>query len=307
MTTTHPQSPAQARSRLESLTGTVERLLYIGANGFTAARMGLSDGHSLTAKGQALHGVQPGETPQLRGHHVNHPTYGSEFRAVDCHHVEPATPHALRTYLSSGLVRGIGPRLAEAIVEHFGLDTLAVIDTTPERLLDVPQIGPGRHREIVTAWQTHQEVRQLMILLQSAGISSTHAPRIVRHFHTEPHDAHDVTGVLEIIRTTPYRLTEVYGIGFTTADRLALWLGAPERSPQRLQAALLHTLEAAAGVGGHSFLWERQLYARTAKNLQDPTLGQLLPAELATLVAGRRVVMQDLPRDGQTCPAVFTP
>ncbi|MFJ9523392.1 ATP-dependent RecD-like DNA helicase [Kitasatospora sp. NPDC101801] len=290
----------------DAVGGIVERILYVGSGGFTAVRLGLEDGRSLTAKGEALLGVQPGETLQLTGHHAEHRTWGAEFRTLTCRYVEPASVRAIRSYLASGLVRGIGPKLADAIVDEFGLDTLQVIDTTPERLLEVHLIGRGRLREIIAAWQVHQEIRQLMILLQSAGISATHAPRIVRHFRVDRQEAHTVTDVLDIVQSTPYRLAEVFGIGFATADRLALWLGLPERSPQRLQAALLHTLEQA---GGHCFLWERQLYRRTVRNLgEDENLAELLPAELASLAATAAVVVQDLPdRNGQLRPAAFTP
>ncbi|MCP2309274.1 exodeoxyribonuclease V alpha subunit [Kitasatospora paracochleata] len=250
--------------------------------------------------------MHPGETLRLTGSFAVHPSYGREFRASGCQYVEPATIHAIRTYLASGLVRGIGPKLADAIVDEFKLDTLQIIDTAPERLLEVHLIGPSRYREIVAAWQAHQEIRQLMVLLQSAGISATHAPRIVRHFRIDLQEAQEVTDVLEIVQATPYRLTEVYGIGFVTADRLALWLGLPERSPQRLQAAMLHSLENA---GGHCFLWEKQLYRKTIKNLgEDESLADLLPAELASLVADQRVIAQDIPNGtGRLLPAVFTP
>ena len=291
----------------ETLEGIVERILYVGSGGFTAVRLGVDGGESLTAKGEALLGVQPGETLHLTGHHAGHATWGMEFRVAACRYVEPATVHAIRAYLASGLVRGIGPKLADAIVDQFKLDTLQVIDTTPDRLLEVHLIGKGRLKEIIAAWQVHQEIRQLMILLQGAAISATHAPRIVRHFRTDRQEAHSVTDVLDIVQSTPYRLTEVFGIGFTTADKLALWLGLPERSPQRLQSALLHTLESTAG---HCFLWERQLYQRTVRNLgDDELLAELLPAELASLVAAQSVIVQDLPhgRKGRLQPAVFTP
>ncbi|MFC8448985.1 ATP-dependent RecD-like DNA helicase [Kitasatospora sp. NPDC057223] len=294
------------------LEGIVERILYVGSGGFTAVRLGLENGQSLAAKGEALLGVQPGETLHLTGHPAEHPTWGQEFRAVSCRYIEPATLHAIRAYLASGLVRGVGPKLADAIVDEFKLDTLQVIDTTPERLLEVHLIGRKRLGEIIAAWQVHQEIRQLMILLQGAGISATHAPRIVRHFRTDRKEAHTVTDVLDIVQSTPYRLTEVFGVGFLTADKLALSLGLPERSPQRLQAALLHTLEQARG---DCFLWERQLYPATVRNLgDDETLADLLPAELASLVATQNVIVQDLPhgqeqhgKERRLRPAVFTP
>ncbi|MGW6912846.1 SF1B family DNA helicase RecD2 [Kitasatospora sp. NPDC054939] len=287
--------------------GIVERILFVGSNGLTALRLGLEGGESLTAKGEVLVGVQPGETLQLTGTHAQHPVYGAEFHAVECRYVEPATLHAIRRYLASGLVKGIGPKLADAIVDHFELETLHVIDTSPGRLREVHLIGEARYAGIVAAWQVHQEIRQLMVLLQGAGISPTHAPRIAHHFRVERQEAHDVTDVLEIVQEAPYRLTEVYRIGFTTADRLALALGWPERSPERLRAALVHTLEDSAVRDGQTFLYDDELFRATSENLRDEGLAALLPEQLDVLVGERRVVLQDLPHRGRLRPAVFTP
>ncbi|MFJ4679255.1 ATP-dependent RecD-like DNA helicase [Kitasatospora sp. NPDC088783] len=294
---------------VQTLQGTVERILFVAGNGLTALRLGLESGESLTAKGEVLAGVQPGETLQLVGTHAQHRVYGAEFHAVDCSYMEPATVHAIRKYLASGLVRGIGTKLADAIVGHFGLDTLQVIDTTPERLREVHLIGGARYTGIVAAWQVHQEIRQLMVLLQGAGISPTHAPRIAHHFRVEKGEAHTVTDVLDIVQDAPYRLTEVFRIGFATADKLALALGWPERSPERLQAALLHTLEEAAVRGGQTFLWDAELARKAAANLRDDGgLAELLPDQLDHLVEQSRVVVQEVPhRGGGLRPAVFTP
>ncbi|CAN3985951.1 SF1B family DNA helicase RecD2 [Kitasatospora purpeofusca] len=291
----------------ETVNGIVERILYVSGKGCTTLRLGLEDGTTVTATGEALLGVQPGETLHLTGKTTQHHTHGPQFHARDCHYTEPATLHAIRKYLACGLVKGIGPKLADAIVDEFKEDTLHIIDTAPDRLREVHLIGPARCTEIIASWQLHQEIRQLMILLQSAGISATHAPRIARHFRVERQEAHDVADVLEIIQDNPYRLTEVYRIGFKLADRLALWLGLPERSPHRLQAALLHTLDEAALKEGHCFLHERQLCARTTKNLGDDTLVDLLPAQLDALRAERRVIVQPVPHGDHYRPAVFAP
>ncbi|MFB8061770.1 helix-hairpin-helix domain-containing protein, partial [Kitasatospora purpeofusca] len=292
---------------LATVDGIVERILFVSSNGFTALRLGLEDGQGLTAKGEALVGVQPGETLQLTGTHAQHPVYGAEFLVAECCYVEPATMHAIRKYLASGLVRGIGPKLADAIVDHFKQDTLQIIDTTPARLREVHLIGEARYAGIVAGWQAHQEIRQLMVLLQGAGISPTHAPRIAHHFRVVRGEAHDVADVLEIVQEAPYRLTEVYRIAFATADKLALSLGWPERSPERLQAALVHTLEDSAVRDGQSFLHDTQLFRKTAENLRDESLEELLPAQLDILASERRVVLQDLPVRGRLRPAVFTP
>ncbi|MFF2629865.1 AAA family ATPase [Kitasatospora griseola] len=291
----------------ETVDGIVERILFVGSNGFTALRLGLESGESLTAKGEVLVGVQPGETLELTGTRAQHPVYGPEFHTTGCRYVEPATVHAIRRYLASGLVRGIGPKLADAIVDQFELDTLQIIDTTPARLREVHLIGEARYAGIVAAWQVHQEIRQLMVLLQGAGVSPTHAPRIAHHFRVEKGEAHDVADVLDIVQDTPYRLTEVFRIGFATADKLALSLGWPERSPERLQAALVHTLDEASVREGQTFLWDAELFRRTCANLRDDELAPLLPDQLDRLTADRRVVVQDLPHRGRLRPAVFPP
>ena len=291
----------------ESVEGIVERVVFVNRTGFTVVRLGLEDGESISAKGTVLLGVQPGETLRLVGQRGHNPTYGDEFAAEGCEYVEPATRHAIRRYLASGLVKGIGPRLAEAIVDEFKEDTLHVIDTTPERLLEVHLIGPTRCAEILASWQQHQEIRQLMVLLQSAEVSPTHAPRIAHYFRVERGEAKEVTDVLEIVQENPYRLTEVYRMGFKLADRVALWLGLPERSPQRLQAALLHTLDS-AGLDGHCFLFERQLVKQTmSKALGDQELEELLPEQLDVLRASQRVVVQLMPYQDTHYPAVFSP
>lgn len=235
-----------------TLEGIVERVVFADRSGFTVVALAV-DGQEEPARavGQILHGVQLGESLRLTGAWGQHPAHGHQFQAIDCDHMLPASQYAMRRYLASGLIKGIGPKLADAIVAEFGEHTMQVLEEEPERLLEVHQIGTGRYARIIEAWQLHQDIRELMLLLHGAGVPAGHAARIVQHFAAE------TDNVPALISEHPYRLTEVRGIGFHYADTLALWLGIPEQSPQRLRAGLLHALDQ-SGLQGHCYLaWPR--------------------------------------------------
>jgi exodeoxyribonuclease V alpha subunit len=231
----------------------VERLIVVRLDGYTVARVTAADGRELTAAGRALAGIQPGETIRIEGTWVAHAKYGSQFTVEVCEPIAPSSVRAIRLYLSSGMVRGIGPKLAGAIVEAFGADTLRVIDDEPERLLEVNLIGPGRKDQIVDSWITHKQVRELMVLLQGFGVGPSFAVRIYCEFGDSSAD---------VVRKDPYKLIEaVRGIGFATADKIALASGVPEDSPARCRAAVLDRLDAAAALSGHCFLPYSELLA----------------------------------------------
>ncbi|GAB7188672.1 ATP-dependent RecD-like DNA helicase [Kitasatospora sp. Ki12] len=275
--------------------GVVERVVYVRRDGFTIVRLSVAEGQTISASGDCLLDVQPGETLRLQGTRSMHPSYGEQLHATTCQHVAPSSCHAIRAYLASGLVKGIGRRLAEAIVDEFGEHTLDVIDETPERLLEVHLIGTKRYADILDAWQQHQEIRQIMVLLQNAGVSARHAPRIVHHFRDVVHEATGACEVLEIVCEHPYRLTEVHRVGFRTADRVALSLGLPEHGAERLQAAIVHVLEEVAGQQGHCFLRQEELLDEADRSLGG-SLRHLLPEQLDVLRAERHVVIEPLPQ-----------
>lgn len=279
---TQPEAPAV-------LECSVDRLIVVRVDGHTAARLTATDGTELTATGRALAGVQPGETVRVTGDWVTHQRYGRQFAVRTCEPVAPSSVRAIRLYLASGMVRGIGPKLAAAIVDAFGEDTLRVIDETPERLLEVNLIGPGRKDVIVDSWITHKQVRELMVLLQGFGVGPSYAVKIYAEFGDASAD---------VVRKDPYRLIEaVRGIGFTTADRIALASGVPEDSPARCQAAVLDRLDTAAAMSGHCFLpFSTLLTAATALLAQDPMLVRQAIDELTTQ---RRIVIDTTIGAGQ--------
>lgn len=270
----------EAHDRVE-LECSVDRLITVRPDGYTVARVTGPDGTEVIVAGRALSGVQPGETVRVRGEWITHAKYGTQLVVDTCEPAAPSGVRAIRLYLASGIVRGIGPKLAAAIVEAFGEETLTVIDETPERLLEVNLIGPGRKDLIADSWIAHKQVRELMVLLQGYGIGPSFAVKIYGEFGDSS---------AEIVTEDPYRLIEaVRGIGFTTADKIAMASGIPEDSPVRARAAVLDRLDAAAAVSGHCFLPYATLLAAAVALLGQDQL--LVRQAVDALAEQRRIVI----------------
>ncbi|WP_113703818.1 ATP-dependent RecD-like DNA helicase [Nonomuraea lactucae] len=270
---------------ISAVDASVEQLVYVRDDGYTVARMSADSGPGFVASGRALAGVQPGETLRLTGAWGEHPRHGSRFQVTGCERIAPSTVRAIQLYLGSGLIRGIGPRLAHAIVSHFGEETLTVIDTGPERLTEVVNIGPARQAQIVEAWKEQKEIAALMVVLQGFGISPLLAAKIYQVYGADS---------AAILASDPYQLIgRVRGIAFQTADRIALQSGVPERSPQRIKAAVLDRLDSAAVRGGHCFLSMTALLTQTAELVELDQ--ELVRPMVDALTAERRVVVEAAP------------
>ncbi|NYI08320.1 SF1B family DNA helicase RecD2 [Allostreptomyces psammosilenae] len=296
-----PPSPRraaeQAAARFAVVEGVLERITYANEEtGYTVARVdtGRGAGELLTVVG-ALLGAQPGESLRLHGRWTSHPQYGRQFTVENYTTVLPATVQGIRRYLGSGLIKGIGPRLADRIVEHFGTDTLTVIEEQPERLIEVPKLGPKRTRMIAAAWEEQKAIKEVMVFLQGVGVSTSLAVRIYKTYG----DAS-----ISVVREEPYRLAaDVWGIGFLTADRIAQAVGIPHDSPARVKAGLRHALSESAD-NGHCYLPEEALIAAAVKLLQLDT--GLVVECLAELVAEEGVVREELPGpDGPPVRALY--
>src|SRR5918911_3718234 len=245
---------------LATLDGVLERITYANEEtGYTVARV--TTGRSsdlLTVVGNLL-GAQPGESLRLQGRWTSHAQYGRQFQVETYTTVLPATIQGIRRYLGSGLIKGIGPRMAERIVDHFGPATLQVIEEDPKRLVEVPGLGPKRTAMITAAWAEQQAIKEVMVFLQGVGVSTSLAVRIYKQYG----DAS-----IAVVKNEPYRLaSDVWGIGFKTADTIARAVGIPHDSPARVKAGLQYTLSEATG-DGHCFLPEQQLIAEAIKILQ---------------------------------------
>src|SRR5262249_11764727 len=194
--------------RWSVLEAVLERITYANEeNGYTVARVdvgrGSGNGELVTVVG-ALLGAQPGESIRMRGRWGSHPQYGKQFHVDDYSTVLPATVQGIRRYLGSGLIKGIGPRLADRIVEHFGGDALDVIEQTPQRLIEVPKLGPKRTKLIAEAWEEQKAIKEVMVFLQGVGVSTSLAVRIYKQYNDKS---------IDVVRTEPYRLaSDVWGI-----------------------------------------------------------------------------------------------
>lgn len=283
-----PGARAAGAAALEILEGVLERVTYANEeNAWSVVRLAVSGRAELvTAVGNLL-GVQPGESLRLTGRWAVDPRYGEQFRVERYVTVKPATLVGIERYLGSGLVRGIGKQMAQRLVRHFGLATLDVIDASPERLREVDGIGPKRSARIRSAWVEQRDIRQVMLFLQSNGVSSTYAVKIYRQYRE-----HAITTVQE----NPYRLAiDIHGIGFKTADRIAANLGIAPTSPRRAEAGLLHVLGELSG-DGHVYVPREQLLGATVELLgvDEP----LVAAALETVTQAGHVVGEALPRGG---------
>ncbi|MFE6741169.1 SF1B family DNA helicase RecD2 [Streptomyces tubercidicus] len=276
--------------------GVLERITYANEeNGYTVARVdtGRGSGDLLTVVG-ALLGAQPGESLRMEGRWGSHPQYGKQFTVENYTTVLPATIQGIRRYLGSGLIKGIGPRIADRIVEHFGTDTLDIIEREPGRLVEVPGLGPKRTKLIGAAWEEQKAIKEVMVFLQGVGVSTSIAVRIYKKYG----DA-----AISVTRNEPYRLAaDVWGIGFLTADRIAQSVGIPHDSPDRVKAGLQYALSQSTDQG-HCFLPEEQLIADAVKLLQVDT-GLVIDclAELAADPEG--VVREKVPGGADGAPPV---
>ncbi|HXO26975.1 MAG TPA: AAA family ATPase, partial [Thermoanaerobaculia bacterium] len=265
--------------RPEVLEGTLERVVYANEeNAWSVVRLAVAGAREpVTAVGNLL-GVQPGESLRLTGSWTVDPRHGRQFRVVSYATVVPATAKGIERYLGSGLIRGIGRVMARRLVAAFGTETLEVIENQPQRLRDVEGIGPKRSADIKRAWDEQRDIKEVMIFLQSHGVSTTYAIKIYKIYGS---------AAVRWVRDNPYRLAvDVHGIGFATADRIAASLGISKLAPQRLEAGALHVLGEAAD-RGHLYLPRARLVEEADRLLEA---GPPLVDQAVTALAGAGLV-----------------
>ena len=259
-----------AMSEQVQIAGSVERITYYNAeNGYTVLRLkpdsrGMlpfryaSGREALITVVGNLPEVQPGEWLKLTGKWGNHAKHGRQFLAEFCEQSLPATTEGIKRYLGSGLIRGVGKVMAERIVTRFGEETLDVIEFEPERLQSVLGIGKKRVGQIMKAWEEQRAIKDVMIFLQSHGVSTNLATKIYKKYG----DAS-----LAVVQNTPYKLVQdVYGIGFKTADKIAQALGLAADDPGRIEAGIAYTLNRMAEEG-HVYMPQEELEPEAAEIL----------------------------------------
>jgi len=282
------------------LEGALERVTYANPEtGYTIARIDTGHGPDLTTAVGPLLGAQVGESLRLRGRWTSHPKYGKQFEVISYTTVLPATVQGIQRYLGSGLIKGIGPVMAERMVKHFGVDIMHIIDDSPERLIEVDGLGPKRTAMITTAWEEQKAIKEVMVFLQSVGVSTSLAVKIYKKYGDES---------VDVVRGEPYRLaSDVWGIGFKTADTIAVSVGIARDSPERIKAGLAYTLSEAAD-DGHCYLPVPNLITDAAKILEVPA--EMIGPCLDELAAVEGVVREELPaaaEDSPQVPAVYLP
>ncbi len=221
---------------LVELKGQIERITFSNEeNGFTVAQLKVRGQRHLVTIVGYLMAPKPGEQLRLQGEWCLHPKYGEQFKFSEHETLFPATVPGMEKYLASGFIKGIGPVMAERIVNKFAGETFQILDTRIDRLAEVSGIGPKRLAMICQAWEEQKQIREVMLFLQDHGISTAYAPKIFKHYGNQ---------AVTIMQENPYQLaTDIFGIGFITADRIAEKLGFEKTTPARLEAGLLYTLQ----------------------------------------------------------------
>jgi len=229
-----------------TLKGVVEKIVYQNEeNGYTVAKLiDTSSGKIYTITGN-LPSVNVGETISLKGEWIYHKKYGKQISVQEYKSVTPFTPLGIKRFLSSGLIKGVGEVTAELIVNHFGEDTLKIIDKSPDKLLEINGIGKVTLNKIKKGWAEHKAIKDIIIFLQSNDISINFALKIFDKYGTKS---------IEIVNSNPYKLIyDIKGIGFKSADRIAEKLGEEKDSDNRIKAGIIYTLDSAAEEG-HVYL-----------------------------------------------------
>lgn len=216
------------------LKGIIDRFLYQNTeNGYSVLSLQINEETKITATGY-LPNLQAGQEVVLRGTWVTHPKFGKQFEAKECVAQVPTSIVGLKKYLGSGLIKGIGPAYAEKLVGYFGAVVLDVIDKNPERLHEVPGIGPKRIEQIAKAWQDQKEISNVMVYLQDKGISTAYAAKIYKAYGQNS---------IAVLTENPYRLAdEIWGVGFKMADQIAQAIGIPRDSLKRIKACILFAI-----------------------------------------------------------------
>jgi exodeoxyribonuclease V alpha subunit len=272
---------------LTDLQGQIERITYSNEeNGYTVARVKVYGRRDLVTVVGNLLSPTPGEVIHLKGEWVNNPKYGEQFKVVHYKSLVPASVSGIQKYLGSGLIKGIGPVMAKRIVKKFGEDTLEVIEHAIQKLSEVDGIGEKRIEMIENAWAAQKEIREVMVFLQSHGVSSGYATKIFKQYRDQS---------IEVVKENPYRLaTDIFGIGFIIADKIAEKLGISKNSELRAEAGILYVLNQLSD-DGHVYYPYELLIARCEEILQVDR--EIIIKALGTIALDKRIVIEDLNED----------
>jgi len=270
---------------MEELRATIiETLFRNEENGYTVVQV--RAGREQVAVTGVMPEIAAGEQAVFQGEWVTHPQYGKQFKASQLEILKPSTLLGVERYLASGLIRGVGPATARLIVQEFGVKALDIISEQPHRLTEIAGIGVKRAKQIADSFREQYAVRQAMVFLQTYGVSPALAVKISKVYGDR---------VKEIVLQNPYRLVEdVDGVGFLTADRIAISMGVAPESESRLRAGLIYALQEAAANAGHTYLPLGELLQRAGQLLRVNQ--ELLETHVSALLIARKLrshIMED--------------
>ncbi|MBN1850069.1 MAG: ATP-dependent RecD-like DNA helicase [Deltaproteobacteria bacterium] len=272
---------------LLEIEGQIERITYADEeSGYTVAKLIVQGYQDLITVVGNIISPSPGETLVVSGTWMDHPKFGRQFKVEDHRIKVPATIQGIKKYLGSGLIKGIGPVMASRIVKKFGEKTLDIIEQRIDELVHVEGIGPKRIDMIREAWQEQKEIRDVMIFLQTHGVGSAYAAKIFKRYGQ---------GSIPLLTQNPYRLaTDILGIGFNTADRIAGNLGFAKNSPLRAEAGMLYVLNQLTDEGHVYYPYEPLI--EKCQEILGVDRGVMVQA-IDTLNQEEKIVIEDLDQD----------
>jgi len=277
----------------ESIRGIVDRVTYHNPdNGWSVLRvLPFDNPHQQETVTVHQTKVFAGATMEFHGSWTVHPKFGRQFKATKAFERKPATTAALEKYLGSGLIKGVGPKTAKKIVKYFGSETLEVFENEIEKLTEIRGIAQKKLTTIKEAWIEHRAIRKVMMFLQSHGISTLFAVRIYKEYGDD---------AIDYVNEDPYRLAQdFYGIGFFSADKIALSIGLETNSPPRIRAGINHVL-AASREFGHCYMTDSQILTQV-NELLDLKLDDLMADYLGQMEKDRLVMVRKIAAfDGTT-------
>ena len=276
----------------EYLTGTIESVVFYSPDtGYTVCRFSLEDGKSLTIIGN-FPPLSPGEMLKVKGKWEINPRFGQQFQVESFMPVLPSSEKGVEKFLSSGMIHGIGPVLAKRIIRKFGLQIMEILSQKPDELTAVEGIGKAKLREIKKSWAEHKDIRELIIFLQEHNVSTTLATKIYKQYGQKS---------FHILKSNPYQVChDIWGIGFITADQMALKLGMSETSPERARAFICYLMEKDTEQG-HVFSLSKDL-EKTCREELELNADQFRAA-LEVLIKKKNVIVKKIEK-GQ---AVYLP
>jgi len=272
---------------MPDLKGQIERITYTNdETGYTIAKVKVQGQQEPVTVVGNLIAPNPGEIISMQGEWTSHPKYGKQFKISHYESTVPATTYGIQKYLGSGLIKGIGPVMAKRIVERFGKDTLGIIEENIQRLAEVEGIGEKRIGIIGKAWEDQKEIRQVMIFLQAHGVSPAFAAKIFRQYGSR---------AISVVKQNPFRLaSDIFGIGFLTADRISEKLGIAKDAEIRVQAGILYVLHQLTE-DGHVFYPYEPLVEKCREILSVER--DVVVKAVGAISGQKKIILEDLNND----------